>query len=75
MTILEINGMRGARVGGESSGAAQEITVIDGDNCVWIRHSERSSPGLTPDQAEWFAQKIISSAQRVRKKFEAEKKP
>ena len=74
MSILEINGMRGARVGGESSGATQEIIVIDG-NCVWIRHSERGSPGLTPDQAEWLAQKIISSARRVRKNLEAETKP
>jgi hypothetical protein len=75
MSILEINGMRGARVGGESSGATQEIIVIDGDNCVWIRHSERGSPGLTPDQAEWLAQKIISSARRVRRNLEAETKP
>jgi len=69
MTIAEISGMRDARVGGD--GGRQEVIVVDGDNVVWIRHSERGSPGLTPDEADWLAKKIVASARRVRAKLAA----
>ena len=72
MIEKQIHGLYGIAVDGKEHDW-QEISVTDGDGIVWVRRTSYASAGLTPDEAEWFAARIVEAAKRVR--IRADKSP
>jgi hypothetical protein len=66
MTEKQTHGIWGVKMS-DSPAKTQNIAVCDGgDGLVWLHRTSYEGAGLTPDEAEWFAEQIVASAKRVR---------